>query len=182
MVRAILAGAKTQTRRVVKPEHLRGSQLVTDVLDMLGPQLRAEAARYCPYGQPGDRLWVRETFTAYKVDAHEKVTTYRADDHGQGHDDLPPGVKWKPSIHMPRKASRIALEIVSVRAERLKSISEQDAISEGVDASMPFLWSMDEWQNRTPNIARYAGLWELINGGGSWDSNPWVWVIKFKRV
>jgi uncharacterized protein YhfF len=163
MVRAILSGRKTQTRRRVKPQH------------GFSPSMRT--AEYCaqisPYGAPGDRLWVRETFL-HVADFHGKdVTWYRADD------DTFPG-QWKPSIFMPRAASRITLEVTGVRVERLNEMPPEDARSEGCgSAEIPWMsgpLASDPWRNT------YAQLWESINGAGSWAANPWVWVIEFKRV
>ena len=152
MVRAILDGNKTQTRRVVK--------LKPDYMETF---LRLpNKVACCPYGQPGGRLWVRETFEDCESALHSCVL-YRADGGT-------PGTKWTPSIHMPRWASRITLEITGVRVERLQDISEEDAISEGT----PF--PCGGW------VGGYQKLWESIHGPGSWDLNPWVWVVEFKRV
>jgi len=134
MVNAILSGRKTQTRRVVKPMSRKaGGEYTGWVL----PEYRTD----CPYGQPGDRLWVRETFGSMIRNVggtpHEKLA-YRADDPNAvmcySSEGMEVPIKWKPSIHMPRWASRITLEIVSVRVERLNEISEQDAIAEGIKA------------------------------------------------
>ena len=152
MVRAILDRTKTQTRRVVK--------LKPDYMETF---LRLpNKVACCPYGQPGGRLWVRETFEDCESALHSCVL-YRADGGT-------PGTKWTPSIHMPRWASRITLEITGVRVERLQDISEEDAISEGT----PF--PCGGW------VGGYQKLWESIHGPGSWDLNPWVWVVEFKRV
>jgi hypothetical protein len=126
---------------------------------------------HCKYGQPGDRLWVKETFwtggtkeeTAYRADAEMPSSATKM------------GCKWKPSIFMPRKASRITLEIVNVRVERLQNITEEDANAEGIPSRMSV-------QTLTPAVADYAALWESINGYGSWTMNPWVWVIEFKKL
>jgi hypothetical protein len=144
----------------------------------------------CPYGQPGDRLWVRECFAAWWETATGKrshVMGYRADIDdpywdGFGFDD--PwwlDAKWEPSIHMPRSFSRITLEITGVRLERLQEISESDARSEGVNAA-------PDWRHlfNDPEAMSYrcgfARLWESINGPGSWAANPWVWVVEFRRI
>jgi hypothetical protein len=179
MVRAILAGTKTQTRRVVKrPLMCLCNHPIEHHIEHQGWTTQGACAPFqhdwfespCPYGQPGDRLWVRETFTAFDVG----FVTYRADFNSDPAEDRAHGIVWTPSIHMPRWASRITLEIVSVRVERLQDISRGDAMAEGC----PF-----------PNMANgddprqwYAGLWEQINGPGSWEANPWVWVVEFKRV
>lgn len=181
MVRAILNGTKTQTRRAVKDRHI----------DSAPPACIFQWLRErCTYGQPGDRLWVRETW-AYGVHAlaaerdEDGPFVYAADGTDQGRlcD------RWRPSIHMPREASRILLEITSVRVEPLQDISEADAVAEGiardgdgyerfhVDPDAPVGQSF----TRNPVLA-YRGLWDYINGGGAWDKNPLVWVIEFRRV
>jgi len=163
MVRAILAGTKTQTRRVVKAKH------VPFVSNLLGGFLDGKwNQRPMPYGRPGDHLWVRETFATDGAG----LLWWRA-----AGDDQPKVGNWKPSIHMPRWASRITLEITAVRCERLNDISEDDARAEGVVAEPPKTWIY-----RADYIAAYRTLWESINGPGSWAQNPWVWVIEFKRI
>jgi hypothetical protein len=184
MVRAILDGRKTQTRRIVKPQPagLWGStgkvfgHTFSGVLE--GPK---DHYWVCKYGQPGDRLWVRETFT---VCADSNIF-YRAD----GKPDPWDGVEWKPSIHMPRRASRITLEITGVRVERLNDISEEDAISEGTENRSDLAWGhggqgndMARWAVEHGHRYGFLHLWESINGEGSWALNPWVWVVEFKRV
>jgi hypothetical protein len=166
----------------------------------------------CPYGQPGDRLWVRETWRigAWNEDEGEIAVDYMADNHSrrewlqvpkkdefekywmqccddcakasiqfdeEGIYQWPVGqspCRTRPSIFMPRWASRITLEITNVRVERLNSISVSDAIQEGYNGSIAD--SID------PSIKWFSALWEEINGPGSWDANPWVWVIEFKRI
>ena len=162
MVRALLAGTKTQTRRIIKPQHL--AFFNQDAAAMLSDWNE----RPLPYGQPGDRLWVRETFGHFECNQHFKPgcnVYYRADGNCL---ELEP---WRPSIHMPRWASRITLEITSVRVERLQDISEADAIAEGVYTDPA-----------CPAYDAYAQLWDEINGLGSWEANPWVWVIEFRRL
>lgn len=199
MVRALLDGSKTQTRRIVKsqpPEgepiqsglyhptrtHRDGEQYPGD--EVCGAYTQdGEWALPCPYGQPGDRLWVRETFTAMPRKA---AALYRAD-HLFEHmpkGDLGRDWNWTPSIFMPRWASRILLEIVSVRVERLNDISEADAVAEGLTSTADdAAWHVEHEQHRAVNpVDSYASLWESINGAGSWDANPWVWCIEFKRV
>jgi len=174
MVRAILAGTKTQTRRVAKGEALRWL-----VRDGFTPGFVADPGnRLCPYGQPGDRLWVRESHWWFK-DEHDPVTGYfppplTIEDVEYRADGEKPGRAWRPSIHMPRWASRITLEVTSVRVERLQDISEADAISEGIPTS----------DVSPPDACRFAYrlLWESINGPGSWDANPFVWVVSFRRI
>lgn len=190
MVRAILAGTKTQTRRVVKPrpqmvtQH-RATQWEGDPAVLLG--LLGQAGRKCPYGQTGDRLWVREAFaivprTAY---AHSEGVqqTLRPDDpynhdaaiYREGWTRSRGGFRWRPSIHMPRWASRITLEVTGVRVERLQEISDEDSLAEGIYPTSTGLYP------GSPRAA-YSRLWESINGPGSWDANPWVWCVEFKRV
>jgi hypothetical protein len=208
-VRAILDGRKTQTRRVVRPQpedfggfgpprwwnppYLGGSARPASEDDY-----RAAAIKHCPYGVPGDRLWVREAWAVppqlnhlppRMIDQPKPgelrpgilaVVCYR---EGYAGYDPWPGTRWRPSIHMPRWASRLTLEIVSVRVERVQEISEEDARAEGVR-----VW--EEWQSRDlPAVLNmhdprdaYAQLWESINGPGSWAANPWVWVIEFRRI
>lgn len=187
MVRAILNGTKTQTRRAVKDRHI----------DAAPPACFFQWLRErCTYGQPGDRLWVRETWQV--VDGSERARRivtdpspsrgwieYAATVH-PGHEPPP---RWRPSIHMPRWASRILLEITAARVERLQDISGEDAVAEGiardgdgyerfhVDPDAPLGQSF----TRNPVLA-YRGLWEKINGVGTGDANPLVWVIEFKRV
>lgn len=218
MVRAILAGTKTQTRRVVKPQPVpvdpRNSRLpglyrngdfawrdkgaplgcVTISCKPNGPD--GWAAENSPYGQPGDRLWVRETFRRDLDRLHSrKLIEYAADDEVR--DAGPsaafdfPDIGWRPSIHMPRWASRITLEITGVRVEQLHQISEDDAISEGVERTV----TGDGWRRYcdadmelagVPPVASarqsYFTLWNQIHGHGTWTENPWVWVVEFKRV
>lgn len=150
---------------------------------------------FCPYGKPGDRLWVRETWATikeYDELSPSKITLY----------DRPPMLayaewtgaareaqwrgRWRPSIHMPRWASRLTLEITEVRVERVQEISESDALAEGIDNTWKHASWLDDsgiWQPHTP-ITWFAGLWDSINlkRGYGWDSNPWVRCITFKRV
>lgn len=202
MVRAILDGRKTQTRRIVNgvpsSHDFHGWVLSSARAKDEGkacwaigksPLLNKPIRVRCPFGAIGDRLWVREAYQgplfdyeqmeAYLEDnskfEKQEYCEYRADggsrpEYYDGDDNLRHG--WRPSIHMPRWASRITLEITDVRVERLKSISEADARAEGVvAASGPF----------EAQLAFYE-LWRSIYGWESWDSNPWVWVIAFKRV
>lgn len=202
MVRAILDGRKTQTRRPLKPQpepHPTGrwSFIVgsTDgstgcfswgVVDPSGSAFTDRGREHttlfrCPYGRSGDRLWVRETWAhPYARPAgttgEAAGVVYRAD----GPEYLSPvarrhswgaGCPWKSAALMPRWASRITLEITGVRVERLQEISTSDALAEGVTHS-------------TLNDPRveYRWLWESIYGTGSWDANPWCWVVEFRRA
>lgn len=210
MVRAILAGTKTQTRRVVKQQPPAGHKWAgwcvhsTHKADEgkatwaagSGPLLCDVRRAACPYGQPGDRLWVREAHaivprTAY---AHSEGVqqTLRPDDpyehdaaiYREGWTRSKGGFKWRPSIHMPRWASRITLEITSVRVERLQDISEADAMAEGIRKQQvgQFYSVAGLGGAGTTARAAYALLWNKINGPDSWDANPWVWVVEFRRV
>lgn len=220
MVRAILDGTKTQTRRIVKPQP-EGTEFMacgwyfpllvdTKGIEYPGDEvfgLSSVSGSYavkCPYGKPGERLWVRETWYP-----NDPTPWYRADfiqRYQAWERDTPAGIlrledAWKPSIHMPRAASRITLEIVSVRVERLQEISETDAMAEGIKRFVPpFERVSDEWprdgngwlrptydaEERPKTyqcpVTAYRKLWESINGPGSWEANPWVWVVEFKKV
>jgi hypothetical protein len=187
MVRAVLDGTKTQTRRIVKPQPDYPIIVATDPhtnryqIGEREPVTEAELLRKCPHGQPGDRIWVRETFSdVYGAGGDEgrrkKEVMYRA--NGET-DPYVIGGRWTPSIHMPRWASRIQLEIVSVRVERLNDCSDADARAEGTPGGHGVIPSYN--YNTTPS-EHYIHLWESINGAGSWALNPWVWVIEFKRV
>lgn len=184
MVRALLDGTKTQTRRVVKPEpkHPLFAKRHMLALDDEGCDLYlhsstlARAIR-CPYGKPGDRLWVRETFEKIEGQTQPWIETdYRATyTHGDRMGDhLGLKKRWTPAIHMPRAASRITLEVTSVRVERLGEISEADARAEGFELGAPPCTDAP--------LRWYRNLWESINGPGSWAANPWVWVIEFRRA
>lgn len=222
MVRAILDYVKTQTRRLVKPGAGIQRKWLSEAGINSSPRLNTcftdkgiFGARMehpgggplgfvtCPYGQPGDRLWVRETvmdLTGTGVEHRDKSGKRQRYAYGA---DSPPGsygdqarkdygLKWTPSIHMPRAASRILLEIVSVRVERLQDISQDDARVEGIKSrvvragitpapvTVYGLGTDNDWCSSA--VDAYRELWESINGAGSWDVNPWVWVVEFKRV
>ena len=213
MVRAILAGTKTQTRRVVKWQRLSDSDggkrrifsdRDVDVADMnrlLSARQRHPCARgFCPYGQPGDRLWVRESFMPMPIGDGRWDIAYAAGGL-EAKFTAPAGYnpmlynyeRWAPSIHMPRWASRITLEVTGVRVERLNEISEADCIAEGIDGFefcgerfwRDYLLTDEEAQCSpalTDPRASYRTLWESINGPGSWAANPWVWAISFRRI
>ena len=210
MVRAILAGTKTQTRRIVKPQphaahnpqhaEARAAGWVWMAHDDRPGYSFATGDFRCPYGQPGDRLWVREAFmhepadycweASVSIPCRPAETVYRAD-----HDGDTRGAGWKPSIHMPRALSRITLEITGVRVERLQDISDTDCIAEGIerpeDMSKEAVEAMDIWPIGAERecfnalnqpVHQYRRLWERINGPVSWAANPWVWAIEFRRV
>lgn len=189
MVRAILAGTKTQTRRALKPQPIYDGRFAGGwkVVGKNGHEAATCSpliAELCPYGQPGDRLWVREAWLDLQGTGIERVTgdpsryAYAADTPSGSHGDecrKNYGLKWRPSIHMPRAASRITLEITGVRVERLQDISEEDALAEGVNNSLHMPGGRFANEN-------FAHLWWTIHGDGSWEENPWVWVVEFKRV
>ena len=183
MVRAILAGTKTQTRRAVKlkPWHQIEQRDDGTLWPWMYDDDRASDHWVpCPHGQPGDRLWVRE--------AHMDLGAcclYRADANAEQERALAaPGQRWRSSIHMPRWASRITLDITGVRVERLQDISEGDAEAEGAsEAPMPMATMYSQAAVlRSRYREGYADLWESLHGPGSWDANPWVWVVEFKRI
>jgi len=174
MVKAILEGRKTQTRRALRDQQpvdfgsaKYGAHLVRrDVHDhgkLVGHRM---APVRCPYGQPGDRLWVRETFNDDR-----KETIYRADGDMPG-EWFDAGSKWRPAIHMPRNRSRLTLEVTGVRVERVQSISDADVLAEGCEERLG------------RHVPAYIQLWDSLNAkrGYGWEKNPWVWVVEFKRV
>lgn len=197
MVRALMSGRKTQTRRIIKPQpeatlsgSLSGKWLSRPLNGLLLPKIE-DIAIHCPFGVVGDRIWVRETFQGplfdydlmdsyckdptpfekpefcvYKADGVPAPEFYDADDELH--------CCWRPSIHMPRWACRILLEITNVRVERLKSISDGDAIREGCSTA--------DMMSGDCVADVFARLWASIYGSDSWNANPWVWVIEFKRV
>lgn len=192
-VRAILEGRKTQTRWVIKPqpemarrgkiERWEGDQ--ADLLELLNC-----SGRNCPFGQVGDILWVRETWqtsSAYDYLSPRKIQGdvplwFKADKNAKKNLGDQPG-RTRPSIHMPRWASRITLEITGVRVERVQDISEEDARAEGI------VWKREKGDSIDPRTERAAkpifpALWDAINAerGYGYEVNPWVWVIEFKVV
>jgi hypothetical protein len=192
MVRALLSGSKTQTRRVCKPQpfdrsyskhdhriaYASGRAENGDEIDGFFAYSTSSGGQWqvkSPYGQPGDRLWVREAY----ADIGCRLT-YRADEDDGAHCKVK---KWTPSIHMFRADSRILLEIVCVRVEQLQDISDVDAVAEGIGltkAAIGMQLTFPAGESMAVNA--YRQLWELINGAGSWAANPWVWVVEFKRV
>lgn len=174
MVRALLDGTKTQTRRVCKVAEATALSYVVDCGNCQFGDEEGYVRFSSPYGQPGDRLWVRESV----ADIGGRLT-YRADTDDGAHCMVK---RWTPSIHMPRWASRILLEIVSVRVERLNDIREADARAEGVTIEDRHMIGYCAGEFLPPSIRAYRDLWESINGAGSWDADPWVWVVDFKRV
>lgn len=175
MVRAILDGRKTQTRRIVKHPYCQATRL--ERIDENGSAWFLSGFDGfpfpCPYGKPGDWLWVRETWaTTEQAGNHvaDAEYIYRATDPDWETMD---GWKWKPSIFMPREACRITLEITAIRCERLRDIETKplDIAAEGQPRDC-----------QLGDIEWYRGLWESINGKASWEANPWVWVVEFRRV
>lgn len=228
MVRAILDGRKTQTRRVIANvghDNCLPLQKRTKTKDGIYTHVMdAHIYGLCPFGMIGNRIWVRETWSDVNLEGAPAVA-YRADDEvydlmeneslldedgafnyqdtrvskyqfATWHSDLISGTEgnWRPSIHMPRWASRITLEITAVRVERLNDISEEDARAEGVraiennfgngpaycDYLLPNLDDTAEWYNRASDS--FKSLWKSIYGAENWRANPWVWVIEFRRV
>jgi hypothetical protein len=204
MIRAILEGRKTQTRRVIKPqpgalwgkktfavcrepddyEVAPGTWMCFQKWDVMGEFTEYDATPIgkCPYGKPGDRLWVRETWRPqhpYDLPGQEKPI-YAADWTPEEFEQIYGKTwGWKPSIFMPRWASRITLEVVNVRVERLQAISEEDAMAEGA----PGIFDGPAFGYAYPHTQGFKALWESINGKKyPWVSNPFVWCISFRRV
>lgn len=200
-IRAILYGRKTQTRRVIKPGKFDNKPIINPK-DIIGHQFYSEPfwlsqgtcyeGHYlrmngwrlkridCPYGKVGDELWVRETWAKYtdtKIGISRKGGyLYKASQYIN-----PNAVKWKPSIFMPKSASRITLKITDIRVERAQDINDKDSKAEGVDGAERFM--SGGTINGKP-VKRFGWLWDLINKkrGFGWGKNPWVWVIEFERV
>lgn len=164
MIRALLAGRKTQTRRIIKPQPYKveaGFPFFLPDADETGCSFTPIP---CPYGRPGDLLWAREAF------ADTTPFAYRADFPGN-----PTGMGWRPGIHMPRNANRITQQIISIRVERLQDISAEDCIAEGLSTRLR------EHDAGCDLRQQYAALWDAINSGdpaNSWAANPWVWAIE----
>lgn len=222
MVRAILAGAKTQTRRVVQPQPPNGCSYAINgaqsaavcaaVLPSGEPVFVPPTPRSqdhllpCPHGAPGDTLWVRETWYDDAPGANDpKKVEYRATHECRNWEagcpfDGDGGGRWRPSIHMPRWASRLTLRVTSVRVERLHAITPAGIVAEGVrvpvsldgavlvevsgdNSPLEFLDPRAETRTMEDHLrAQWASLWSRINGRESWDANPWVWVVGFERV
>jgi len=193
MVRALVEGRKTQTRRAMKPQPVHGAEYAAKGfeppcalhLDFYGNPIGTHT---CPYGAPGDRLWVRETWALVRGGAYQRSSGDYDDPsffEGKVPDARPAGWgvtfqnewpdldgtgPWRPSIHMPRWASRLTLEVTEVRVQRLHDISSADACAEGC---------VEVGHGARAN---FQALWKTINGPDSWDANPWCWCISFKRV
>lgn len=196
MVQAILEGRKTQTRRIIKFCKKVDADFLNEIIFRNFQFYRDQSYRAIfdtdehpfsekfPYGKKGDILWVRETWCPGLCikDPYAYKATFKKSDLEEGFNEK---IKWKPSIFMPREACRIRLEITNIRVERLKDISDQDAIDEGIE----FRKDIEMWRSYYLNdtwygnpIWSYRSLWEKINGKDSWNSNPWVFVIEFKRI
>lgn len=206
MVRAILAGQKTQTRRAVKvppafdfiggagddqndPKNF-GAEDENGLWWALAAGPGTDRVLACPFGQPGDRLWVREAHAIFPTHGQHRadgerwgpwggLPTTLSDDgkqiayYREGFDRCDPG-RWRPSIHMPRWACRLVPEITAVRVERLQAISAEDCVAEGITTRFTVDDGNDDLR------IQFRDLW--TSTGGDWDGNPWVWVIEFKRV
>lgn len=215
MVKAILEGRETQTRRIVDWKRLHKQAGLTfptkcrlawfTILNGWGIDAGDSVMRAvdCPYGQPGSRLWLKETwqyadwtddgypFIRYAANNETKLIESGipdaweqkledawcrlSTDANYAIDQKAADRVWRPSIFMPRWASRITLKVTAVRVERLQNISENDALAEGVES-----WKRGETYEAAKS--KYAALWESINGPGSWAKNPWVWALSFKRI
>jgi hypothetical protein len=202
MVRAILDGRKTQTRRIVKGAEYFAC-LTGDCPHDRQSECDESMPLFCPYGKVGDRLWVRETWANGIDNTSQCLIAYRAspgygrlklcDNEGEGDpvgigDDVSPAAvgPWRPSIHMPRWASRIALELTEVRVQRVQDIGHDGRRAAGVMAEgiTPEQIAIEQkWfhPDDAPAIA-FSRLWESVNGKGSWSRNDWVWAITFRRV
>lgn len=192
MVQAILEGRKTMTRRILKTQPKFNPNIIElddcwgwchkEKIEQNPDRFQIKQQFKCPYGQPGDILWVRETW-CNTIDedfpyAYKATHPWAENEEGSS--------PWKPSIHMPKEACRIFLKVKSVKVERLQDITEQDAIAEGIERC-----GNHGFKNYMTNIAMmcvnpakrsFETLWQSINGEQSWDENPWVWVIEFEQT
>ena len=200
MVRAILDGRKTQTRRVVTPAPpqrvagiYRPFPAEPNNWQGYGRDSLIHWYGKCRQGVPGDRLWVKETYRLEQgagkpSQAEGYLVHYEAD--GAPNPEHEWGVQARPSIHMPRWACRLLLEITDVRVERLQDCSEADARAEGVFPAAVYGGEVKSWlpaEDRRERfydtaVEAYAALWDAINGPGAWAANPWVWAISFRRI
>lgn len=203
MVRALLDGSKTQTRRIIKPDPGPYWNPVVGVYNPIviknggyeapGPEIFGASDENqgfkCPYGKPGDRLWVRETWRGVVeisqpgTPVEYGVARYVPDQEHCRRIEYAAtmerdGEPFRPSIHMPRWASRILLEIVDVRVERLQDIGTEEIQAEGVVTAREDIME----HGCRARVIDFSRLWESINGAGSWDANPWVWMVEFERV
>ena len=190
MVQAILQGRKTQTRRVIKPQP-DSEPYFAGKVNMWYAENKPKGLSDCPYGQPGDLLWVRETWKKADIPEADGPFEYKASLQNPSA-EWNKGI-WKPSIHMPKAAARIWLKVKDVRVECLQKISQKDAIAEGIETlgkrsltiDKPYYknYISDDWENGWLNpINSFDSLWCKINGEQSWYANPWVWVVEFEVV
>lgn len=213
MVKALLAGRKTQTRRLITERNSSSSAILKELdfstarkdlflknhgtnIEYLKVSRPEDGTRHrvCPKYQPGDLLWVREVFRYIDFAGDENGYVYRASENGMDWEQNDENWKWKPSLHMPKVAARIWLEIQDVRVERVQDISEEDAVAEGVE---PYTYSgrisftaYKDYLERTPQSLddilnakeSYQSLWESLHGIESWRSNPWIWVYNLSIV
>ena len=179
MVKAILNGEKTQTRRIIKGQYLDGAPSSFAAYELEDGKYgfsNDDSEWVCPYGKPQDKLYVRETTLFWRNTSDNSIShvaAYKADGYG-----LKNGERWTPSIHVPKKYARILLEIESIKIERLQKISEGDAEKEGIN----FLREIPDADETLSAKILFEILWDSINKkrGFGWDLNPWVWVVKFK--
>ena len=207
MVKAILAGKKTMTRRVVKSigNEMHYKQLLGDWVLSEPPEIKDGVLHWelqtdvddsrmfktkCPYGQVGDILWVRETFCYDDFDNGGETIYFKADYTEKEAKELFTDLelKWKPSIFMPRYAAKLFLKVTNIRVERLQDITEEDAMDEGVkdpyDYQHPDYYEQSHLRGVEINKCAFAGLWDSINAkrGYGWELNNWVWVVEFERA
>lgn len=201
MVQAILEGRKTMTRRVVKIKEHQPTMTLEFLQDTY-PRFQFKSGNIhwqieCPYGQPGDVLWVRETFISgcvmedesFVYDEHDEQiekTWYKADNdlynwfNGR---EMTECIPWKPSIHMPKDAARLWLRITNVRVERVEDISSEDCVNEGISKTHLGWKNYDgspDWFSQPRDS--FHSLWKSIHGKDWRESNPWVWVVEFERI
>lgn len=207
-VQALLSGQQSQTRRIMKSQLFGPGQDNHEGcygIDVLNNQLQGKRVMgmdnisyHCPYGQPGDRLWVRETWRGPVISQHHmhdyertpsrfkssSYCQYRADtSQFSSYEDENEHVGWQAGIHMPRWASRINLQISHVRVEKIQDISSEDVMAEGIQADSHFLNNFFTIHNEVLSSRdAYRRHWAEQYGGTSWEVNPWVWVIEFIRV
>lgn len=188
MVKAVLDGRKIQTRRLIKPQLRELPNGFVTPLPYHVPRSKKEHTEYCPLGQVGDRLYIRETCCIAPKnfatpddscipdkDGDLRIVSYKADGHSEeAMRDY--NLKWTPSIHMPKWASRITLEITNIRVERIQDINEADAEGEGIQ----FLRDIPDADETLTARELFWCLWDSIYK--NWDNNPWVWVVEFKVI
>ena len=199
-------GSNTMTRRLIKSEHLKGSTTPAEVMDLLGPQLRAQAATLCPYGKPGDILHVREPYYQFghwepvlgaKTKGGKQKWKFVPDSNDvrfvgptefvakSMNKKLPALPQWHKRLarFMPQSARRTKLQLVAVRVERLNDISEADAVAEGINGVRDdWMGQCGDFDETLTSVQLFKILWESINGEGSWSTNPLVWVLTFKKL